>query len=1353
MTPRDAFLMQFDSLVQPHIIEYANRISGLDADVTMLVARKATCFVECLEGLKLAVLNGIVTSDRILDMDRSWLKGKTVALVDDAVISGTTLCRSASSLEEAGATVEHIAVLCVDKVWWNPDLVQPSRPYLEYTDQEATSLCASIVNAMSVVPRPYCVDFPLFSKIRIPDRDIDCFSGQPNWESANATTSLQETAGDVFSITLTATGRSLARLNDSFGWAVSRHSQIVKLRVYGRRTKAERPVWWCRILPIVALDPLSMEDLSNLWKSLIGHLPNTITRRMQGFTSPESRLRLLHFVLASRLFRLWLKDFEPVMRTTVRCNIDTRSASYCFPPQEASAALEICQLDSPLLGDVPDMAGGGDLGTKRTVQATEHKACNAWSMQASLTEPFTQVYEQEELAARKLAKRYGRRVFDKPVFRESVDRLRRGFSLPQLRRILADRMDAGRAARTVSSFLDLAIDRGIVVPVTMVDGNAAFRAYRHGEDVRFGRVEERLCCLMLAQMQEASERQYLPKTWTEKAFALLIRAGVEMSFLSRWAGNLGYQGTVGIRYSLHGAVVQSNAPKLYAHNPEGALTNMLMESHALEESGLGYRVAEIPEAPASQDAEGHATIIGQILGQLLESHESGTTPGISPRELTLIASITYPNDAAGALAAEVDIFNRNWARTSRWLSQKVGQQKGRIQVRNQLRREVGFTAVNNGAWKFRSFMTGKVWDIVERIADDWEDVVYKSSWGLLWPEGKRQSGAAIPPILASIIARQGWICLAANSGYRLIELACVCDGSPMNTQDKKRRDDLIAEIKDFCKQLSLHCRDTDGRNLRARSQRAVSRVQKGHALESKFRRDIFEFMDLLAWQARQVLAEVDAAVTSIGRPRPITRFSHAMHIHVAPRGDTGGADTLAVENILASVRARARKGTRGRRPCRIDVLPHIVGGFAHGRWVCASGPMARKWLVTGAKEIFEQISQDAEVRAAIFSHLPMDSQVIHAGPGSEYVSPRFWDSAHDILDGSHGEWSGSALLLLVPAGEDSGLKDLKNEVKKEFGDTLVKGRKAEQITLPLPVPHAFLLEHCPYRVPHRSGRLFMEPRQCTDVGILTVVTEETQAVVEALDSTGGCAMNEGRADARLYYCGSFDAAGGKRHRVAATQALQQGNRAIIAAYNMLVSEFSPRLIVLLGIAGAIHKDVRLCDVVICTQSVYYENRKIEPTGIKHRGEGYKIDASVVLRLNHFFVSHGEPAEFKAHDESVADTFKVLRGPIGTGEAVVGYREAEIRAYLEAFNDKTLVLETESGGVAQAFYEERIKYGSKPIAYVVVRGISDHADKKKDDAYRKPAACNAVTALQKFLATIPNLARALDSNDHHRERNE
>jgi adenosylhomocysteine nucleosidase len=171
---------------------------------------------------------------------------------------------------------------------------------------------------------------------------------------------------------------------------------------------------------------------------------------------------------------------------------------------------------------------------------------------------------------------------------------------------------------------------------------------------------------------------------------------------------------------------------------------------------------------------------------------------------------------------------------------------------------------------------------------------------------------------------------------------------------------------------------------------------------------------------------------------------------------------------------------------------------------------------------------------------------------------------------------------------------------------------------------------------------------------------------------------------------------------------------------------------LVGIAGGIHQDLRLGDVVISSEIVYYEKRKTTDRAVLRRGDAKPIPARATQLINAFFTEHQEPASFS--DDNGA--FYVRRGPVGSGEAVVASSRSDIRDYLAHYNDKTLALETEAGGVAQAFYET-VGDRSSVIAWFTLRGISDMADEAKDDSFHDIAAQRAAAVLEKmmpFLAT-------------------
>jgi hypoxanthine-guanine phosphoribosyltransferase len=64
-----------------------------------LLARKAACLLSVLEDLGLISLNGIVVSERILEYNTEWLKGKKVAIMDDTIISGTSIYKIIEKLK------------------------------------------------------------------------------------------------------------------------------------------------------------------------------------------------------------------------------------------------------------------------------------------------------------------------------------------------------------------------------------------------------------------------------------------------------------------------------------------------------------------------------------------------------------------------------------------------------------------------------------------------------------------------------------------------------------------------------------------------------------------------------------------------------------------------------------------------------------------------------------------------------------------------------------------------------------------------------------------------------------------------------------------------------------------------------------------------------------------------------------------------------------------------------------------------------------------------------------------------------------------------------------------------------
>jgi adenosylhomocysteine nucleosidase len=254
-------------------------------------------------------------------------------------------------------------------------------------------------------------------------------------------------------------------------------------------------------------------------------------------------------------------------------------------------------------------------------------------------------------------------------------------------------------------------------------------------------------------------------------------------------------------------------------------------------------------------------------------------------------------------------------------------------------------------------------------------------------------------------------------------------------------------------------------------------------------------------------------------------------------------------------------------------------------------------------------------------------------------------------------------------------------------------------------------------------------RRSAGVGVITVIAEEAAAVRISLG------LEPAEVGGRSFDVGTLHIHG-KQVTVAATRALAQGQESVMAAYNHLREHFEPAVIALTGIAGGIHRDIRLGDVVVATRVICYDLRKETPSGTRYRGQEQQAPAVIGHAVNEFFTGNGEPAEFTVDEPGNAKgVFRVLNGPIGSGNAVIADRDSDILKYLARFNDKVLAVDMEAAGLSLAHHEGLASSG-RPLGWLVIRGISDDAGPGKNDEYHHLAARNAALVLRELLPYLP-----------------
>lgn len=240
------------------------------------------------------------------------------------------------------------------------------------------------------------------------------------------------------------------------------------------------------------------------------------------------------------------------------------------------------------------------------------------------------------------------------------------------------------------------------------------------------------------------------------------------------------------------------------------------------------------------------------------------------------------------------------------------------------------------------------------------------------------------------------------------------------------------------------------------------------------------------------------------------------------------------------------------------------------------------------------------------------------------------------------------------------------------------------------------------------------------IGVVTIKATETRALIEVF----GLTKNRDTPGGQDFYIGPVESADGPVELVAA-RTLEQGQRSIMPTLENLRRHSNPAVFVLLGIGGAINRDLAIGDVVLATRVVYYDLRRETPDQAHHRGEERHAPAPVAHALNSFFTDYHDPARL----ESAAGPFRVLPGPIGSGDAVIMNAESQIRKFLLAYNEKILAVDTEAGGLTQFCHEAP---PPDHPHWVVVRGISDLADHTKTYDHQHSAAHNAAITLQHLI---------------------
>lgn len=691
MKLRDAILKQFEPDIAIPLIEFGKSLSNIDAEFLVFMARKSLCLYDVLLYLGVPPIEKYIISDRTLDMRLDPFVGKKVALVDDTLILGTTLAKKKRLLENEANAAVTVHVFCVDKEWWCKNLLQPDSISLQLDHQHLMAFSTAEVRAMSLVPRPYLVDFPISRPIRIRIADSQCLLSSIDWVSFKISTELQDRNGiNVF--TFFPTDNILSELVDGIGESITSCLDIIKVRAYARK---QGKVYWMHLLPIVTLKPLSESNIEVLFQALFNKISNKSDRDLGKIPyfahNPKVRQRLVQYFLSAALGERFMRTISFYIGSSIETGYNKEETDRHYGPWLHDEMVEIGRIaftalwpqketkDKPIQisiapSNLPKSIEKGIIDSlhntnislsERLSEDLNLKDAEIINLFTDFTEIFLYMYDTREIPARKETHQLGLKVLDAtPEEAPHRDRLEIGIPWVSIVDHLTQKYGISHSNKIVNLFslvLDLCNDLGIAVPVTCVRDGIVFRAYRHGENVRFSDGELALAYEAINGFLKATKRNSITHLVLEKLLVLLIKVGASKRFLEPLYGPSGVEGTVRIGFYLKGAVpILTRGPKDRADR-DIWLSRYLIKRGVLKRIEGKYILGSPVEGNyLTPDAPDEAYELGNIIGMLMKYSKDPLRKNapLSGKTLTILATCGSPRHATAAVQVEIDIFRR-----------------------------------------------------------------------------------------------------------------------------------------------------------------------------------------------------------------------------------------------------------------------------------------------------------------------------------------------------------------------------------------------------------------------------------------------------------------------------------------------------------------------------------------------------------------------------------------------------------------------------------------------------------------------------------------------------------------------
>lgn len=1320
----------FDDVMKKEIIKFCERINESDADVFILMARKAACFFQVLVEsgyIDHSVVQKMIVTDRSTDFSNNYLKGKKILIIDDVIFSGSTIAKIVLLLRKIGVEIKDISILILalnkDTFRMHFSGADDSKDIFRIDDSaklnnaDCTRLCADISRLLSIIGKPYDVDFPAYYDIFFNDTDIMPWAVLPQyWKLFNVSNEYHNQVG-IEAFTLVPSSQTTNIMWQYLGINLDEVAEY-KIRIYSYEDETKKRY---KILPMVVFNEISFGTLENIFKKVCDLLEFTDEEIIKSFKCYSAKMRLVQYYIANLLY----------YTLAFTCKLEIPSMrKYSLPYLFGYDYLELIngklvnsldkftmQYNDVLrVSEIKEKALCSDNINTLDYQYTEDMKLNSFDINLKLLSPFVYWYEKQEIPAREKLANPNINLNDEKLFKDDF-RLEVGFSVRSLKQFIQYAEEYYDIDNLVSIFIDRAVDLGLLVPIIFLDNEnkTICRAFRHGEDLPFGDHDKKVLLYFLKSFYSNIGNNRISHIQFQKVVVLFLQLGIRENLFNVFLGFDNAQ-LLTVKYCIHGAVpvvvdqktdIVNLHPYVKKDNYCQWLSERLIKSSVIERNECGISLNEAnltEEIKLARDIETRTKMIAIMIAKWYNISSNLSRKSIFTDDIIILTSCLNIEAFSSAILAELYICRADWAGNLRHLiknSSKNTYNSCKKYFMNNMRKSNVFTAMNSGRKKYLWFIKdqngdNQVQKVVNEVAelfsnsdDEMTALYWKNLWGSYLSINQSQNS-----IDNDIMECVGHI-YCYNVCYRILEYIVMYESK--NTLDHRKK---------ICDELDEIKQEYDALHLK--QPRINYLLQMIKLYPAKLNREKVFQMIYTYMLALDEKVDVDMLVIEQYISKTSKQYLLKYHSCVVFDFDTEKSgdslrivlDELPKENFNRQI-----------------VFPNLEQNFT--RIIVAIDVIkSRRVLLEFIARVYQRASR-TKIHCMVIPILPANKEFhLNCKINSQANLVEFREKIIIPLERLYSYTAPRTDEILFITKQD----DMENEPKIE--DKII----FERVGVSLPqseigdVSIPYCKEEYSYMKYSNSEIL---------VGIIAIIPEEFNAVRNRF-SMKKIPNSEDEKSKRIFY-ETFITEEGKNFHLILTQAQGQGNQAGTSAYYGLNMKFRLDYVILLGIAGSVNeKSAKIGDVVIA-RSIYDGQLGKETDGGFNAETKMYAPNAIVNSIILDYMNEANGRLYRSFCNESQETFSCIYEPIGNNGHLIATKKSEFISNLkENVDRKVAAVEMESAGVAYGVYQGALEGLCERL--IVIRGISDYADPNKspNNQYHKLASENAVTIFSEML---------------------